>query len=505
MRQSVLSILIVDEDEGSRRRIRTMLEDAFGGINVEMGEAANCSQTRATLVAGRYDIVLLGYGLYDRDGMELLRAARSLDSSPAIILLSERADSNLAVQGMKFGAADYLLKSKLTAELLRASIGYAIDVREEEARRKRAESELLQENRNLQQSVRELERRTRENSLLNELGAQLQICLTLEEAYRIIGHAAERLFPGFSGALYLLNPSRSLLESTIDWGSLPRHPNSFSPGECRALMRGRSYNLQDSHAVLVCQHVKSGSAGNTLCVPLAAQGETLGVLALQEESAGACASGEADALQQLAETVAEHIALSLANLKLRETLQLQSVRDPLTGLFNRRYMEESLEREVCSAVRRRRPLTVMMLDLDRFKTFNDSFGHEVGDRVLSELGRFLQSRTRGEDIACRYGGEEFVLILPEANFADGWKRAEQLREEFKTLRYLTGVESAATVTLSIGVASFPEHGPDARALLLQADRGLYIAKTGGRDRVAVAPSDGGQNQMALSASDAALN
>ena len=122
----------------------------------------------------------------------------------------------------------------------------------------------------------------------------------------------------------------------------------------------------------------------------------------------------------MVKTLAEHLALAVANLKLRETLRTQSIRDPLTGLFNRRYMEESLERELRRTIRKKLPLALLMVDVDHFKHFNDTFGHEAGDEILRELARLFQSRLRAEDIACRYGGEEFVLILPDASLLAQW-------------------------------------------------------------------------------------
>jgi diguanylate cyclase (GGDEF)-like protein len=192
--------------------------------------------------------------------------------------------------------------------------------------------------------------------------------------------------------------------------------------------------------------------------------------------------------QRLAVTAAGHIALALANLRLRETLRMQSIRDPLTGLFNRRYMEESLARELRRAARNQRKLGAIMLDLDHFKRFNDTFGHEAGDALLRELGGFLRTRTRREDIACRYGGEEFVVILPEASIEATRQRAERLREEFKHLNVQHRGRSLGAVTLSLGVAVFPEHASTVEDIMRSADRALYRAKAEGRDRVVLGES-----------------
>ncbi len=175
-----------------------------------------------------------------------------------------------------------------------------------------------------------------------------------------------------------------------------------------------------------------------------------------------------------------------ANLRLQKTLRVQAVRDPLTGLFNRRYLEETFERELRRAERARKPLGVIMLDLDHFKAFNDTFGHAAGDAILRFLGQFLLSRSRREDVACRYGGEEFVLIFPDASLDTTARRAEQLRAEARSLQVLHHGHPLGNVTISVGVAAFPEQGSTTATLLRAADEALYRAKTEGRDRVEVA-------------------
>jgi diguanylate cyclase (GGDEF)-like protein len=227
-----------------------------------------------------------------------------------------------------------------------------------------------------------------------------------------------------------------------------------------------------------------------------AQGELLGVFHLQFRPGRLVSSGDAHAPSDQAEapgeqarlalTIAEHASLSLANIKLRETLRSQSIRDPLTGLFNRRYLEETLERELRRATRNQHPVGIIMLDLDHFKAFNDTFGHEAGDLVLRELGQLLKARSRGADIACRYGGEEFALILPEAAAEATQQRAEILRSEVKHLNLHLDGQPLGPVTLSLGVAVFPEHSLTPDLLLRAADRALYRAKQAGRDQVRLA-------------------
>lgn len=186
---------------------------------------------------------------------------------------------------------------------------------------------------------------------------------------------------------------------------------------------------------------------------------------------------------QLIETAAEQLAMALSNLELQERLRIQSIREPLTGLFNRRYLEESLARELARCARRGLPLALMMLDLDHFKRFNDTHGHPGGDALLAGFGRLLQQLSRQEDIACRYGGEEFTLILPESTPQAAAERAEQIRAAVEAMRVPHLGKDLPPVTVSIGLACFPHDGQEPEALLRSADQALYRAKAQGRNRV----------------------
>ena len=213
------------------------------------------------------------------------------------------------------------------------------------------------------------------------------------------------------------------------------------------------------------------------------------MLYLESPAASSATAQEAhadplDTLAQQAVAVGERISLALANLRLREVLRGQSLRDPLTGLFNRRYMEESLERELRRAVRNNLSVALLMLDIDHFKRFNDTFGHQAGDTLLRALGDFLMKRTRGQDAACRYGGEEFALILSGTSSESAHKRAELLREELTHLTVEHAGQVLGSVTLSIGVAAFPGHD-SSEELIRAADQALYRAKAEGRDRTIV--------------------
>ncbi len=366
-------------------------------------------------------------------------------------------------------------------------VGIIRDVTE----RKRAQEDLRQANEKLTAWVNDLEQHAREITLVNQMADLLHACVTPQEAYVVAGQAIPKLFSALSGALCVLDAARHLLEPVAAWGEAPVAEGAFPPEDCWALRRGRAHLLNGPDSGPACPHLGPHAPGVSLCVPMMAQGEALGVLLLQSGPAAEPGQpsppreGLTEWRQRLAEIVADQVSLALANLRLREALRSMSVCDPLTGLFNRRYLEESLERELRRAVRKQRPVGMILLDIDHFKSFNDTFGHEAGDALLRELGSFLRNHTRREDIACRYGGEEFLLILPEAWLDITRQRAEQLREEIKQLRVQCRGQMLGTVTLSLGVAVFPEYGSNSSALLRAADLALYRAKAEGRDRVVV--------------------
>src|SRR5258706_3083889 len=354
--------------------------------------------------------------------------------------------------------------------------------------RKQAEEALHDANEKLRHGSAELDQRNHEIVLLNELGNLLQTCQAPEEAYAIISQLVPKIFPNAPGALYMISASRDVVEAAATWKTLAPGEGAFAPKNCLALRRGQTHFITEEHAGLQCKHVV-GSPASSICVPMMAQGEALGIFHLQSTASPGKVVEDLRPIEQgLAETVADTIALALTNLRLRETLRNQSIRDPLTGLFNLRFMEESLERELRQAARNQRSVGTIMLDLDHFKDFNDTFGHAAGDTLLRELGNFLKDRIRGGDIACRYGGEEFLLILPEASLENTRQRAQKLCDEIHHLQVQHQGQMLGAVTLSLGVAVFPDHGQLAEDVVRAADAALYRAKHEGRSRVAIAES-----------------
>lgn len=346
--------------------------------------------------------------------------------------------------------------------------------------RKRAEQALQEAYEQLTATVRELERHDRDVTLINEMGDMLQSCLSTAEAHEVIAQFAPRLFAGGSGALFTPAQAGTVLEAVAVWGDRPPQTLVLSSDQCWALRRGRVYVVDDPLGPL-CEHLVHRPPSGYVCVPMMAQGEALGLLChlLGRDPADAGLEYE----RKLALTVAEHLSLALANLGLRETLRNQSIRDPLTGLYNRRYLDATLERELLRAARGGHEVAVLAIDIDHFKAFNDAHGHAAGDALLQALGAMFTAHVRGEDLVCRTGGEEFLFVMPEAGRQAAMARAELLRAAASTLRH---ARLPAAVTLSIGVAVFPGDGRTGDAAVRAADDALYAAKDAGRDRVVVA-------------------
>jgi diguanylate cyclase (GGDEF)-like protein/PAS domain S-box-containing protein len=349
--------------------------------------------------------------------------------------------------------------------------------------RKHAEDRVRKFHDELIASMGELHRRDSEMQLLNRMHDLLQSCATQEEAYKVFALVAGELFSGQSGCLAVLRAFDQDLQMVARWGDeVPVEP-IFSLQDCWSLRRGQLHEVIDPQDGLLCRHFVHQPATGYLCVPLTVQGETLGMFCLVGDAAKRD-KHQASQLQ-LAVTVGEAIKLSLSNLKLREKLGEEAIHDPLTGLFNRRFLEETLSRDVFRAQRRNSPLCVVMLDLDDFKRFNDMFGHDVGDSLLRELGNVLRENLRKGDISCRYGGDEFVVVLLDSPLADTQNRIEQICMLFKERQTRHGSPLLSTVTVSAGIAQAGVHSSNPSELLRAADKALYAAKEAGRDRVAV--------------------
>jgi diguanylate cyclase (GGDEF)-like protein/PAS domain S-box-containing protein len=351
----------------------------------------------------------------------------------------------------------------------------------------RTQEALEQANQQLTRSVDELAQRNHDLEVLNAMGDQIRACHSLDDASSVIAKYLPRLFSEQSGGLYLKDTAGQMRRVAV-WGTEAPDDEELVVSFCEVLQRGGSIIAEDMCSITAVRPQQRFCPRCRilpyLCIPLVAQGETMGVLHLRRGPEAT--SSMRGFWERLTETTAEKLALELVNLQIRERLRHQATRDPLTGLFNRRYLDETLKRELQRATRQKHSVGVVMLDIDHFKDFNDTYGHDGGDTLLRAVGALLQSQVRLEDIACRYGGEEFTLVMPGASVEDTRNRAEQLRLAILELQVLHNEQPLRAVTASLGVAVFPDHGTDDDGVVKAADNALYRAKTGGRNCVMVA-------------------
>ncbi|MGC2169852.1 MAG: diguanylate cyclase [Candidatus Sulfotelmatobacter sp.] len=352
-----------------------------------------------------------------------------------------------------------------------------------------ARDELDQQN---ERMMTELTARSERATMLAKMGELLQSCISRDEVFAAALGFAPKIFRAVPGAIALLNGARDLAEVIGSWSDCQLPAAIFEPSSCWALRTGHPHLVLAGDSTARCAHA-AGVNHTYLCTPILAQGETLGIVHFQAtDKAPDLDSSELS----FKTTFAGQVGLSIANIRLREALRTQSVRDALTGLYNRRYLEETLEREVRRAARAAQSLGLLMIDLDHFKAFNDTYGHEAGDAVLRDTGLSLTKGIRAEDFVCRFGGEEFVVVLPTADLDASRARAERLRSKMRELTVMHQGKSLGMVTISVGVATFPRHGVSPKELMAAADAALYEAQRGGRDRVVVATA-GNAEEAAL--------
>jgi diguanylate cyclase (GGDEF)-like protein len=316
--------------------------------------------------------------------------------------------------------------------------------------------------------------------LANEMAHCLHAAGTTDELYRIAECFMPQLFPGKSGSLWVMDPSGKVIKKTATWGSRPTGDLVLPADACFALPTGRKRRARSLQASRVCSHASGDSESSRICLPLMIQSTRLGVLHLR----GPACPGELFAQNEmrLVRSVAAEIGLSLANVQLRDSLRHQAFRDPLTGLYNRRFLHETLELELRRAKRKGSSIALVMIDIDSFKLFNDTYGHAAGDSLIRKVAESLQSSVRSNDILCRYGGDEFSLVMPEASIKDVVLWAKRRKSGAKRLGFEWGGRTLPFPTVSLGVAAYPAF-LTLDALFREADSMLYVAKAGGRDQL----------------------
>ena len=361
-----------------------------------------------------------------------------------------------------------LAVSALCGALISLGIIMGLAARREFRLRARAE-------RALQADKDELTRYARELALVSAGSELIQAAQDEKQLTRAVAQILGEMLPEASGYFALLSHSKDIVEVCESWGASPI-PEPFPPAACVALQLGRKVHRSESLVHIPCRHVNP--CFDCLCMPLRSPNGFLGVIHV--ESGGPIASKRADSIGLFT----AQITLALTNLRMREALRSQSVRDPLTGLFNRRYFDETLQRELAAFRRGGTPLSVLMLDLDHFKRVNDTFGHAAGDDALRALGRLMRSTFRESDVICRYGGEEFAVILMNSDLDSAFAKAESFRRAVELVDLSSNGRDLGRMTTSVGIACAAEFD-DPAELVHAADAALYQAKRMGRNATCV--------------------
>jgi diguanylate cyclase (GGDEF)-like protein len=323
--------------------------------------------------------------------------------------------------------------------------------------------------------------------LLGQLDEWLQSCKSLDELFTVVSRFMTKLLPGSKGELYIYSNSRDALDGKCNWNTRDLH-TSISADSCWSLRRGRTYAFDQGGLCLPCDHVTAHDhqveVNEYLCIPIVAHGDTVGLLHIRFDHRGD-GSARLQDQTEFAQRCGEHISMAIANARLRDELRDQSIRDPLTGLYNRRYLLDAIRREASVAERRGAPFGIIALDADKFKSFNDNHGHDAGDMVLRAIGAKMQELLVNGEIPCRFGGEEFAVLLPGAGADDTAAIAERLRDAVASVQVRYVDRLLPRITISCGVAAYPEHGQLPADLLKCADQALYRAKEDGRNCVRI--------------------
>ena len=321
--------------------------------------------------------------------------------------------------------------------------------------------------------VRELETRNREIGALTDMVNMLQRCTTIPETFVVIESFIKQLIPEAKGALYLGKLGLQKYKLVRQWGQPSLSKTEIVNEDCWALRREKYYCLTETLTGPLCSHLGKPVPLSTICVPIMIQNHGSGLLHLQTSQDGIRLT---ENHLRLANNLAEQINLALSNLQLQEELHEQAIRDSLTGLFNRYYMEETLEKEIARSKRNEKTISLMMLDFDNFKELNTIYGHPKADEALTAFGGLLNASIRASDIACRYGGDEFLVIMPDTSPEVVLQRADSIRNKVKSIHFHSAPNASVVLTVSIGLAIFPKNGITSNTLLTAADNALLKAK-----------------------------
>lgn len=312
--------------------------------------------------------------------------------------------------------------------------------------------------------------------LLARMTQRLQGCENFDDVINVAELFAPNIAPGIAGRLYVFDRDPWQMRCVAQWLSPADDEATFHPDACWAVRRGQSHPPVNGEPDVACYHLPESQSESALCVPLIAQGEAIGLLSFQN------ITPENAPARAYLELMAEALGLALANQRLRDALLEKALFDPLTGLRNRHHLEDTLHTQMTQAMRNGEPLSCMMIDIDHFKSINDRFGHEAGDQVIKNVATIVQRAAHDGGLAFRFGGEEFLVLLPGAGEAEAHACAQKIYNGVHALSLRYGLTEIGPVDVSIGIASYPEHAQSDN-LLRAADVALYRAKELGRSRI----------------------
>jgi diguanylate cyclase (GGDEF)-like protein/PAS domain S-box-containing protein len=466
----------------SEARYRALVEYSLQGVLVFQDARIVFANPAAIQITGYTMDELLAMSPDDIDAMVYLDDLPMIQRYRAMRLKGEPAPPRYEFRAVrKDGLVRWVESSNVLIEYqgrVAVQMTY-LDITE----RKQAEERMKHINAHLARSAAHMELLTRMSSTLQRAHSSQDV---VESSHQFLSD----LFSEQSGVLYLPGANTANLKRVAMWGDTSSMPDMLHRETCQALRQTegeRHVVLRENICQGGCPWAMQASDLPCCCVPLTIEGSSPGLLHICHLEGTSAPIHEQQVL--LATMAADLIGLALSNIQLREHLRDQSIRDPLTGLYNRRYLNETLPRELQRSMRLQQPLGIMLLDVDHFKRINDTYGHQVGDAVLRMLGSFLHQRTRRGDLVCRYGGEEILLVLPNTALEQATVYAEQLRQSIEELAGDYEGEPLPHFTVSIGVAAVPEHGSAGETLVPAADQALYRAKAEGRNRVCVADAN----------------
>ncbi|MDT3665965.1 diguanylate cyclase [Cronobacter dublinensis] len=315
--------------------------------------------------------------------------------------------------------------------------------------------------------------------LLSRMTQRLQGSESRHDIIELTRLFAPQIAPGLAGRLYVLDTRDNLMTCVARWLDVSGGDAAFTPDECWALRRGQMHSPGRDLVDIPCKHLSAVAATKAICVPLIAQNETIGLLSFEK------INEDREPPYVYLELMAETLALALANQKLRDELIEKAMYDPLTGMRNRYHLEEALHACISQAEASGAPVSCLMIDIDYFKTLNDQYGHDAGDAALKEIARAMRATLSDTAQAFRYGGEEFLVLLPGMAEAQAHALATRIMHQVSGLSLRYNGQEIGPVSVSIGLATWPDHARREN-LVKNADIALYLAKEMGRSRIVVA-------------------